>query len=147
MSLESSKKTGNHTYEITYDRGVTSVQLRSYGNLTPRHRDKQATTKDSHDHYPERMDAIEAKAQRALAFIGTTNKVVSNAAKDIHEKVNVNISSRKMLQDKRTEVPLDPKHNCVVSEKEMLKHKRILCNAYTSATLIHTTPNETGDAP
>ena len=33
------KKTGNHTYEITYDKGLTSVQLRSYGNLTPRHQD------------------------------------------------------------------------------------------------------------
>ena len=29
------KKTGNHTYEVTYDKGITSIQLRSYGNLTP----------------------------------------------------------------------------------------------------------------
>ena len=93
------------------------------------------------------MDAIEAKAQRALDFIGTTNKVVSNAAKDIRAKVNENIVSRKIMQDKRTKVPLDSKHDCVTSEEEMHKHKRIICNAYTSATLIHTTPNETDDAP
>ena len=40
------KKTGNHAYEITYDKGLTSVQLHSYGNLTPRHQDKQAITKN-----------------------------------------------------------------------------------------------------
>ena len=33
------KNTGNQTYEITYDKGLTSVQLRSYGNLTPGHQD------------------------------------------------------------------------------------------------------------
>ena len=69
------------------------------------------------------MEAIEEKAKRAMAFLGTTNKVVSNAAKEIRGRVSANVSSHKMMQDKRTEVPLDPKHNCVTSEMEMLKHK------------------------
>ena len=58
-----------------------------------------------------------------------------------HEQV------QKLLQDRRTEVPLEPKHNCVKTEKDVHENKRIVCDVYASAVLIHSVPKETSQAP
>ena len=50
--------------------------------------------------------------------------------------------AEKLLQDRRTVVPLEPRHNCVASEANTHVVKCIPRNPYTSAVLTHSLPTD-----
>ena len=100
------------------------------------------------DNFSVMMQFLDKQTEKALEFLNSggvarTSKQICRRIADLKPQERVD----KFLQDRRTEVPLEPRHDCVASEKDPHAVKRIMCNPYTSSVLTHSIPKDGEQAP